>query len=394
MTPFVQLHPKQDYRLNGGHNWVFSNEIAKTEPPEPIPAGTVVTVQSSRGIVLGQGLYHPNALIAVRLYTRGSDVFSPEVITKRILAAAERRNRLLPGVALRRLVYSDSDDLSGLIIDQFGEAASVQIHSAGLELYTGAIVSALKQIGIKAAWMRNDTHLRQLEGLESSGKQVLFNDSGKTTFEVQEHGLTYEINPEEGQKTGFYIDQRENRRAFAELVKSGNLVMDAFCNEGGFALMAARNGATVTAADISAQVLGRAKNNAQRNGLAEKIQFECVDVMKWLPSLSSEPVWDVINLDPPNFAHNRKAIPVAMHAYQKLHEGALRRLKTGGYMITSCCSHHVDEAMFMETVQKAAFRTGSRLNLVYRGWQPPDHAVRVGMPETFYLKCFFFEKLA
>jgi 23S rRNA (cytosine1962-C5)-methyltransferase len=392
-TPIVHLHPKQDYRLNGGHNWVFSNEVARIEPASTVAAGTVVKVMSSRGVVMGYGLFHPNALIAVRMYTRGETPFTPEIIRKRIAEAAARRERTLPGVNLRRLVYSDSDDLSGLIIDQFGDAVSVQIHSAGLEAYLEEIIAGLRAIGVKAAWVRNDTHLRQLEGLQTEGKTLLFNDTGAATFSVQEHGITYEINPEEGQKTGFYIDQRENRLAFERLIRKGDRVMDAFCNEGGFALVAARAGASVTAVDISASVLSRARTNATRNGLTEKITFECADVMKWLPAQPAEAIWDVINLDPPNFAHSRKSLPVAMHAYQKIHEAALKRLKPGGFMVTSSCSHHVSEEAFLESVQKAAFRTGTRLNLIYRGTQPADHPVRVGMPETFYLKCFFFEKL-
>lgn len=393
--PAAVLHPKNEFRILSGHNWIFSNEISRLEPkgilPEP---GAVIQVKSARGVLLGSGFYHPNALIAVRMMTRGEVPFSPALISERIVKAAARREKLLPGITLRRLVFSDSDDLSGLIIDQFGQAASVQIHSAGMEKYLSYIEKGLRAAGIQAAWLRNDTSLRQLEGLSAEGKPELYNDAGKHIFEVTENGLIYEIDPAEGQKTGFYIDQRENRAAFAGLIKPGDRVMDAFCNEGGFALMAARAGAKVMAVDISKPALERASKNAERNGLAGRIEWRAEDVVKWLPTLPESELFDLINLDPPNFAHNRKSVPVAMHAYMKLHEAAIKRLKPGGILATSSCSHHVNEEKFFESVEKAMFRTGSRLNLVYRGAQPADHPVRVGMPETAYLKCFFFEKIA
>lgn len=389
--PTLTLKPKAEYRILGGHNWVFSNEIdfQNQEKPEP---GAQVRVNSSKNYFLGYGFFHPNALIAVRLYSlEENHLISADLFGEKIKAAIAKRDEQLPGISLRRLIFSDSDEMPGLIVDQFGKGISIQIHSLGVEPFLDVVIETLRQeLQPELIVLRNDTSLRKFEELTEE-KRIVFGEN--PVQRVQENGFELEVDLLEGQKTGYYIDQRDHRAAFGHLVKKGDWVLDAFCNEGAFSLVAASKGAEVLGIDISAEVLKRAEKNAQMNNI-EGITWEKADVMKWLPLLKTPESFDVINLDPPNFTRNRRAVPKAKSAYRKLHENALSHLKVGGFLMTSCCSHHISEALFLESVQQAAFRSRCRVNLVYRGCQPPDHPIRVGMPETDYLKCLAFQKIS
>lgn len=388
--PDIILSNKHTKRLNAGHGWVFNNEIHAK--PDGLESGAVVRVKHSSEKVHGLGFFNPQSLIAVRLFTTGDSQESVEsLLTANLNAAIDRRDDLLPNLDLRRIVFSDSDLLPGLIIDQFGKGISIQMHIKGLENYIDTITSVLvERLQPEAIYLRNDTHLREFEGLASTKEKIYGN--GADTFDVIEHGINYHVDPLNGQKTGFYIDQRDNRQAFRSIIKPGMSVLDAFCNEGGFALNAAVEGAKILALDISEDVLVRARHNAELNKVSDKIDFQQADVMKWIGGYEGEK-FDIINLDPPNFSRSRKTVPQGRNAFRKLHQFAIKNLNKGGYFMTSCCSHHLLEETILETVTEAAKREGVILNLVYRGFQPADHPVRVGMPETFYLKAFIFQKI-
>jgi 23S rRNA (cytosine1962-C5)-methyltransferase len=378
---FIQLHPKRERRLTAGHQWIFSNEIAEIKgAPE---AGDVVQVRRTDGHHLGYAYYHPHSLIAGRLLTRDRAVPDAAFYADRIRAALALRARRYPDAQALRLVHSESDGLPGLVIDRFGSAVVIQVVCAGAERHLDWILDAVnEQVAPDTIVLRNDNALRTLEGLALEVKTVK-GDAATAAFE--ENGLTYEIDLLGGQKTGFYADQRENRVEFGRYVRAGDRVLDAFCNEGGFALHAARAGAAeVVAVDSSKPALDRAKANADRNGLAG-IRFEARDVMDWLPALPDEGAFDVINLDPPSFAKNKKMAGAALKGYRKLHEAAIRALKPGGILATAKCSHHIESERFYGSLLEAAGRLDREVRLLHRAGQPADHPVDPAMPETEYL---------
>jgi 23S rRNA (cytosine1962-C5)-methyltransferase len=361
---------------------------------ESIVPGSVARLLDNRDQFMGTGYYHPHSLIAFRMVTSKDANIDQDFYSARITEAANLRNQLRPDAQARRVVHGESDGLPGVLIDQIGDVVSIQVVSAGAENHLDFIIDACKQV-LKPGWiiLRNDAGLRKLEGLPEYVKVVHGTDEVPVQS-ITEHGITYEVDILQGQKTGFYVDQHENRLQFRKFVKPGDRVLDAFCNDGGFALHAASVGAlSVTALDISQPALDRAVINAQNNGFADQIHFERADLMKWMPQqASTEPrSYDVVNLDPPSFAKNRKTAAAALKGYQKLHEAALRLLKPGGFLATATCSHHIDTQRFIETVTEAARRTGTRVTMVWRGSQPTDHPVLPAMPETEYLRFFVFQ---
>lgn len=386
----VTLKRHNDKRVKNGHLWVFSNEIYTIDgAPE---AGEVVRVLDGNRNLLGVGYYNPNSLIAVRMLQSHEAPIDMEFYRNRIAVALELRQRFYPVAEAVRLVHGESDGLPGLLIDKIGEAVSIQIVSAGAEKHRSFILEAVREL-VSPAYIifRNDSGLRNLEGLEQSVEVALGADPlPPITF--SEHGISYTTDVQHGQKTGFFIDQHENRLMFRRCVKAGDRVLDAFCNEGGFALNALAAGASeVVAADISEPALDHARQNAAQNGWADKITFIRTDLMKWLPDQAESETFDVVNLDPPGFAKNRKSAGAALRGYQKIHEAAMRMTKNGGFLATSTCSHHIDTDRFLDTVTMAAQRTGHRVMMVHRGSQPADHPVLPSMPETEYLRFFIFK---
>ncbi|MEA1889893.1 MAG: class I SAM-dependent rRNA methyltransferase [Pseudomonadota bacterium] len=383
------LKSKAGRRFKQGHPWVFSNELEK--PAERPQAGDIVSLRQQDGAFLAYGFYHPNSLIAFRALTGKEELPAEAFFSQLIDQAISLRNKVYPQANARRLIHSESDGLPGLIVDQFDDVLSVQINSAGMERLIDLLLPLLKQkMSANKIVLRNDSSLRILEGLKQY-TEVWQSDEKEATANIKENDIKYRVDVFNGQKTGFFIDQRENRLAFRRFIDKGDRVLDAFCNDGGFALNALVAGAAqVEAVDISESALARAENNAGLNNLSQKIQFSKVDVMKWLPGLKPENLYDVVNLDPPAFASNRKSIPVARKAYRKLHGSAMQVLKKGGILSTACCSHHISEEDFLDSIQQAAIRTGRQCQMLFRGGPPADHPVLLAMPESGYLKFHIF----
>lgn len=420
-TVTVTLRPGADKRLRRGHLWVFSNEIAsvssydsvpdapkdvsgepsspaetsaQTNAVTPVSPGSVARLFDHRRQFMGVGYYHPHSLIAFRLVSSVDVDLDQSFYTIRLTEAATLRRLLRPDARAMRVVHGESDGLPGVLIDQIGDVVSIQVVSAGGERHLDYLIQACRTV-LNPGWiiLRNDAGLRKLEGLPEY-VSVVHGSEEVPVQSVTEHGITYEIDILQGQKTGFYVDQHENRLQFRRFVKEGDRVLDAFCNDGGFALHAADAGAmSVDALDISQPALDRAVINTRNNGVADRIQFQRADLMKWLPQQAAQTpgIYDVVNLDPPGFAKNRKTAAAALKGYQKLHEAALRLLKPGGFMATATCSHHIETQRFLETVTEAARRTGTRVTMVWRGSQPSDHPVLPAMPETEYLRFFVFQ---
>jgi 23S rRNA (cytosine1962-C5)-methyltransferase len=386
----VFLAKHRDKRLRRGHPWVFSNEITQIEGSPEV--GELVRVCRMDGAFLGIGFYHPHSLIAVRLLTRQDQAVDRNFFRNRLIQSIRSRRLVYPNADALRLVHSESDGLPGLIIDMYNKAVSIQINSAGMEQQLPVLAELIDEL-IKpdVIVLRNDSSLRNLEGLPIE-QRVLTGDPNAVVQMIHEDGVKYKVDALHGQKTGFYLDQRENRATFARFVNEGDHVFDAFCNEGGFALHAARAGASrILAADQSGDVLDRASVNAHLNGVDAQIEFRRCDLMKEMQSILAENTFDAINLDPPNFTRSKKNVGTARQAYRRLHQSAIDHLKPGGILATSSCSHHITEETFLESVHLAAERSGKSLKIVFRGSHPIDHPVLLGMPETEYLKFFVFQ---
>jgi 23S rRNA (cytosine1962-C5)-methyltransferase len=387
----ITLKPKAGRRFLNGHPWVFSNELEK--PVERPGVGDIVALRRADGQFIAMGFYHPNSLIAFRELTREEDIPVDGLFAERLELAIDLRRRVYPGANCIRLVHSESDGLPGLIVDQYDDVLSIQVNSAGMELKLEEITGLLDgRLSPRAMVYRNDSMLRRLEGLEQYTRNSLASDE-PVTAEIEEYGIRYHVDVKHGQKTGLFIDQHDNRLAFRRFIQPGDTVLDAFCNDGGFAFNAAAAGAgKITAIDTSEAALSRARVNASANGFGQ-ILFEKADVMKWLPSISGKKKFDVVNLDPPGFASNRKSVPAARKAYRKLHVAGMLVLKPGGILATACCSHHVSETDFLDSIQQAAGRAGRVCQMLFRGGHPADHPVLLSMPESSYLKFFVFRVL-
>ena len=390
--PSVILKPKEEGRLEAGHLWAFSNEVA--EAPADVPAGALADLfKSSKGF-LGRGFYHPHSLIAFRILTDQKDQeIDQPFFEKRFTAALEWREELYPETHAYRLVFGESDELPGLIVDRYGDFLVVQALSAGMERLKDVIIPALEDVVLaKGILWRADATLRELEGLPIEASQVVF---GKIPprVDIQMENGHFAVDLYGGQKTGFYFDQRDNRQALAAYCK-GARVLDAFCYSGGFGIAAAKAGAReVVFVDSSHAALELTEENAARNHLQGK--FTCVEGDA-LALLAAEPPggpFDAISIDPPAYARARKHLPVALKAYEKLNALAMKALKRGGILASSSCSHHVDRELFLQMLRRSARKAGKSFRLLEVRSQAKDHPVLLAMPETEYLKCAILQVL-
>lgn len=386
MKKQLLLKKNEEKRLLQGHQWIFSNEIA--EERGGCEAGDVVELLRYDGTFLGIGFYHPHSLIAFRLLSRTPEEIGTAFFIQRIETAFRFRQQLYPNSETYRLIHGESDFLPGLIIDRYNEYFSLQVFSAGMERSLPFICDALEELfHPKAIIARNDVPLRNLEQLPLENK-VLRGTPGETIY--TEADVRFVVDILRGQKTGLFLDQRENRLALRRYVE-GKTVLDCFCNDGGFALHAAKAGAhAVTGIDISAGTVERAAINARVNNIIN-LSFITADVFEYLKQQNEEKkIFDVIILDPPSFTKSKKTIPTALRGYRQLHTLALRLLKTNGILATASCSHHITMEAFFDAIQQAATKTQRSLQLIeYRG-AAPDHPVLLAMPETQYLKFAIF----
>lgn len=382
----ISLKRNADNRIKFGHLWVFSNELQEIPKLQP---GVVVKVVDSNQKSYGFGFYNPASLISVRLLK--TEIFpSVQLFIERIAIAKALRQSLLGDIEMCRLVFGESDLLPGLIIDKYSNYFAIQILSAGMELMKSEIVQALLEIfpETKGIIEKNDTKLREIEGLPLIST-VLFGEIPEK-FISQEQGVQLELSLSEGQKTGYFLDQRINRK-FVRTISRGLSVLDCYTNQGGFALNAGIGGAErIAAIDCSETALNAVKRNAELNGL--KIETIKADVAEYLSkAVERNEKWDMIILDPPAFAKNRKSVPKAKAAYAKINRLAMKMLNPNGYLIASSCSHHVFEDVFKDAIYRESCKLGKQLKQVYRGGQSPDHPILLSLPETQYLKFFVFQ---
>jgi len=386
----IRLKKHEDRRIRSGHPWVFSNEIERIDGERD--AGIAAELFDAAGAFLGSGYYTPHSLIAFRLLShQREDVDGVPFYEQRIAAARAHRHAMYPTMNTYRAVYGESDFLPGLVVDKYGDYLSIQILSAGMERRRDLILEALQRVyAPKGVIARNDVAVRTLEGLEQQ-VQVLAGEIPEEV-EMEENGLRFLINLREGQKTGGFLDQKQNHLLLREICR-GRAVLDCFCYAGSWAVHAGHFGAaSALGLDISARAVELASRNAALNKVADRVRFEECDVFERLRSLKhGGNRFGVIVMDPPAFVKSRKNVAEATKGYLTVNRRALELLEPGGYLITCSCSFHMGREAFREMLVNAARLAKREVRLVATCSQAPDHPVLLAFPESEYLKCFVLQ---
>ena len=395
--PTVLLKPGEADRVVAGHPWIYEGSILRLT--HDAADGTAVQVKDHRQRFLGTGVYNSRSKIRVRVLSAEREEIDQNFFERRIRAAVAVRTRHMPATECRRVINAESDRLSGLIVDQYGDVLVMQISSLGMDVRKQQIVHALtKVLKPRAILERSDAASRKFEGLAEASGMLLGEPIERIEATVGK--IKYDIDLKGGHKTGIYLDQQLNHVAVAAFAKDGN-VLDCFSFLGGFALHAAQAGAkNVLGLDQSEDAVKAAQANTQRNGL-KNCEFETTNVFDWLKARTSVsaserlvPQFDLIILDPPSFTRNRAAVEDAMRGYKEIHLRALKLLKPNGVIATFCCSHHVDARLFEDVILSAAYDTHKVLRRVATYSQSPDHPIIPSIPETEYLKGYAYELLA
>ncbi len=382
----IFLKKNESRRIRNGHQWVFSNEIAKTEgSPE---SGVLAELYDNKEY-LGTGFYNKNSLISLRMLNSTYDGELAEYIKGSILKANELRKSFYPNRNSYRLVFSESDFLPGLIIDKYNNTYVLQVYCYGMNENIQLVVDVLKnELGAENIFTRNDPYFRKLEGLPEDNT-VYLGEIGTET--IDDGKLKYKIDFSSSQKTGFYFDQCDNRE-FIEKISGDKTVLDAFCNSGGFGMHAASAGAGfVTFLDSSTGEIENAEKNFVLNELTSETDFIVMDVFDYFTkSIDAGRTFDIVMVDPPAFAKSRKSIPTALKGYAKLNKMAASCVGVNGYLVTSSCSHHISAEDFLEAVISGASKAGRKLQQVHFNGASLDHPSIPGMGETTYLKFAVF----
>lgn len=388
----VTLKRGSERRVALGHLWIFSNEIQDFD--RTIPPGEDVVVRDGRGRLLGSGTFSPSSLLSVRLHARERELpLGPELLRERVARAWEAREAWLgEGARASRVVYAEGDGLPGLVVDRFEDVLVAQLLTAATDRRAEWVLDALEAVHRpRGIVLRNDSNARALEGLDRSVSLGRGEVPGRAGFTL--HGLRLAADPWEGQKTGFFFDQRENYGLLRPVVRDAR-VLDAFCYSGAWGLHALSFGAReVLFADASAQALELAQENVTANGFAaaEFLRADVVDALKGWTAAGE--AFDVVVLDPPAYAKSRSRTAEALKGYLNLNKWGMRCVRPGGYLVTCSCSHHVRPEAFVDMVALSAREAGREVRVLGLGRQAPDHPWLPSMPETAYLKALLLQVL-
>ncbi len=385
----VTLRKTRETRVRGGHPWIYASEIEKVDGE--FENGDIVDVCDFRGKFIGRGFYNPASQISLRILTRNDEACDRDFFARRIRDAWNYRRRLCDPMSCR-LIYSESDFLPGLVVDKYADVLVLQSLSLGMERIKDQIADLLMEIvqpvGI---YERSDVPVRRLEGMEQT--TGLLRGQVPDLVEMRENGIRFQVDVKNGQKTGFFLDQKENRAAIAPLCP-GSRVLDCFCHNGSFSLHAAKYGAeSVLGVDISEEALEVARQNAALNGL-ENVRFEahnCFDLLRELTEAGEH--FDLVILDPPAFTKNKAALQSALRGYKEINLRGLKLVRPGGFLVTCSCSQHVLTEMFQDMVNQAARDAKKRIRLVEYRTQGRDHPIIPQSIETKYLKCMILQVL-
>jgi 23S rRNA (cytosine1962-C5)-methyltransferase len=383
----VAITRRGEDRIRSGHPWIYRSDLAEAQAD----AGAIVRVVGPRGRGLGHALYSDRSEIALRMFSRGDEAPGLETWRARLDQAIRFRESLSIDATAYRLVHGEADLLPSLVVDRYGDYLVLQALSQAtdrlLPELTQLLDERLRPAGILA---RNDPRVRLLEGLEQ--RVEVLHGNVPDAIEVREGAVVYDVDPYHGQKTGLFLDQRENRVAAAQYAH-GRL-LDAFSYNGGFALALAPRCTEVTALDISEEAVARIRANARRNNLSN-VEARAMNVFDELRELErTSRRFDTIVLDPPAFAKNKAAVSKALSGYKEINLRALKLLTPGGVLVTCSCSYHVSEAAFADLLAAASVDAHASVAVVEKRMQGRDHPVLMTVPETYYLKCFILRKLA
>lgn len=400
--PKASVTEKGEKTLRGGHPWVYADEI--TDISGSYENGGLADVYSRKGRWLGTGFINDNSKIRIRIISRNAnDKFDREFYARRIRYALDYRRTVMGGdFSCCRLIFGEADSFPGFTVDRFGDVLVTQVLSLGIERIKDALyellVSTLADMGetISAIYERNDVRIRELEGMEEY--KGFWNGAGLRTdlsgsVEITENGIRYNVDYFNGQKTGFFLDQKYNRAAIRRIAKGRN-VLDCFTHTGAFALNAAAAGAKhVNAVDISADAVEMTRKNAELNGLCDNMEFTKADVFDLLTDLyrTGGHPYDFIILDPPAFTKSSSTVKAAERGYKEINLKAMRLLPRGGYLATCSCSHFMTETLFRHMLHDAAEDAGVALRQIEARRQSPDHPILWNVPETDYLKFYIFQ---
>lgn len=396
----IEISRKAETTVLQGHPWIYDAELRKMSgTPED---GDLVDVLTQKGKYLGTGFYNSNSKIRIRLIsTNANDKFDSAFFERRIRYAWNYRKTVMgDDLNCCRVIFGESDTFPGLTVDKFNDILVIQTLSLGIEKRKDIIFPLLYKVlnedgqNIKAIYERNDVAIRKLEGMEE-GKGFYKLDGVElpdtTSTIITENGIKYNVDYENGQKTGFFLDQKYNRLAVSKLAK-GRKVLDCFTHTGSFALNAVKGGAEhVCAVDISEDAIEMARKNAQLNGFEDKMSFKAANVFDLLPEMPPSEKYDFIILDPPAFTKSRATVESAMRGYKEINLRAMKLLPRGGYLATCSCSHFMKDELFKTMLRSAALDAHVSLRQIEARQQGPDHPVLWSVPETNYLKFYLFQ---
>ena len=388
------LKKKEGRTLKSGGLWVYDNEIAQLRGT--FEDGDIIAVEDFDGYFMGYGFINRKSKITIRLLSRRRErPVTPALLTERVRSAWEYRKKVIDTSSCR-LLFGEADFVPGLTVDKYEDILVVESLALGIDRLKGYLLTALVQvlsedgIRIRGIYERSDAKVRELEGLPR--EKGFLTEPFDTKIQITENGVRYIVDVENGQKTGFFLDQKDNRRAIHRLCK-GASVLDCFTHTGSFALNAAIAGASsVTAVDASDLAVGQARENAARNGVEDKVTCLCRDVFALLPELIEKgEQYDVVILDPPAFTKSRNSVKAAARGYREINLRGMKLVRNGGYLVTCSCSHFMDPELFKKTIAEAARDAHKRLRQVEFRTQAPDHPILWASDESYYLKFYIFQ---
>lgn len=389
MAAKFYLYKGRGKRVENGHPWVYTDEIEQYDGD--YVNGDIVEVYNYRGDFIGKGYINDVSKIAIRIMTRDINEEIDEDFFRRRLAQAWEYRKKVIDTSSCRFVFGEADFLPGLTIDKFEDYYVVQSLALGIDRYKSLIVKLLvDEYGAKGVYERSDASVRELEDMEPT--KGFLTEPFDTMIQIVENGVKYYVDIENGQKTGFFLDQKENRKAIHKICK-GAEVLDCFTHTGSFALNAGIAGAkSVLGIDVSQHAVDFATRNAELNNLSDVVKFECHNAFDVLPKWSREGrQFDVVILDPPAFTKSREAVKGAVRGYKEINLRGLKMVRPGGYLVTASCSHFMDEELFRKTIADAAHDARRMLRQVEFRTQAPDHPILWNSDESYYLKFFIFQ---
>ncbi len=392
----IEVSKKAEASLQEGHPWIYDGELSNMKG-KPVN-GELVDVISHKGKYLGTGFYNDHSKIKIRVISKNAnDKFDSAFFERRIRYAWDYRKTVM-GEDLNccRVIFGEADTFPGLTVDKFSDILVTQTLSLGIEQRKEIIFPLLLKVlnedgqNVRAIYERNDVGIRKLEGMEEN-KGFYLGSSDSTNVIITENGIQYHVDYENGQKTGFFLDQKYNRLAVSKIAK-GRKVLDCFTHTGSFALNAVMGGAEhVCAVDISEDAVEMARKNAQLNGFENRMSFKAANVFDLLPNMPLDEKYDFIILDPPAFTKSRATVDSAVRGYKEINLRAMKLLPRGGYLATCSCSHFMKDELFRTMLKSAALDAGVSLRQIEARQQAPDHPILWNVPETDYLKFYIFQ---